>query len=79
MSGAVELWEWKRLEESRIGEEREKDCRKSGAWPVVVDDEQLVVGVEIGYEVVEVPQLQRVEEYVVVELKVVVEMLVVEW
>ena len=79
MSGIVALWEWKRLEESRIGEEREKDCRKSGAWPVVVDDEQLVVGVEIGYEVVEVPQLQRVEEYVAVELKVVVGMLVVEW
>ena len=79
MSGKVALWEWKRLEESRIGEEREKDCRKSGAWPVVVDDEQLVVGVEIGYEVVEVPQRQRVEEYVVVELKVVVGMLVVEW
>ena len=79
MSGKVALWEWKRLEESRIGEEREKDCRKSGAWPVVVGDEQLVVGVEIGYEVVEVPQRQRVEEYVVVELKVVVGMLVVEW
>ena len=79
VSGKVALWEWKRLEESRIGEEREKDCRKSGAWPVVVDDEQLVVGVEIEYEVVEVPQLQRMEEYVVVELKVVVEMLVVEW
>ena len=72
-------WEWKRWEGSRIGEEREKDCRRSGAWPVVVDDEQLVVGVEIEYEVVEVPQLQRKGEFVVVELEVVIEMLVVEW
>ena len=72
-------WEWKRWEGSRIGEEREKDCRRSVAWPVVVDDEQLVVGVEIEYGVVEVPQLQRKGEFVVVELKVVVEMLVVEW
>ena len=67
------------MEESRIGEEREKDCKKSGAWPVVVGGEQLVAGVEIECEVVEVPQLQQVEGYFVVELRVVVEMLVVEW
>ena len=39
----------------------------------------LLLVLKLDYEVVEVPQLQRVEEYVVVELKVVVEMLVVEW